>query len=121
MKILKIVGNLVLVSMLTACATITANPGSENVEIVSVEQIDGDWGEECSRITDVSAEVGPNPSTESTGTPSEVEARNKAHEVGATHVAVERRESFLCNLAGNRSPEAEQTCYYLPATAYDCG
>ena len=114
----------VLAFFVTGCATtVSPIPESDSVRIISTEQVEGVGGEKCERLGDATARVGPSPKTEAQGTPSEVEARNRAYQMGATHVAVGTEERFECNAFGRRAEGSHGTgysCYKLPATAYRC-
>lgn len=103
------------------CAEIRPKPGSDEVEIISKQQVGGDWGNQCKRLGNTTARVGPNPSSErSTLSPAEIEARNKAYTRGATHVAVGSEKGYACNLSGNQCGTCGYSCTELPATAYKC-
>lgn len=103
------------------CAEISPIPGSEEVEIISKQQVGGDWGNQCQRLGNTTARVGPNPSSEGSNlSPAEVEARNKAYSRGATHVAVGSERGYPCRMSGNQCGTCGYSCIELPATAYKC-
>lgn len=117
-----LVGGLVaLVSLVAACAhQVEAQPGSSKVEIISKQQVGGDWGSRCERLGNITARVGPNPESKANLSAAEVAVRNKAHEKGATHVAVGQTSSYSCNITRSQCGTCSYTCEELPATAYNC-
>jgi hypothetical protein len=109
------------VGLVNGCAEIRPKPGSEKVEIISKQQVGGDWGNQCKRLGNTTVQVGPNPSSEGSSlSPAEIEARNKAYTRGATHVAVGSEDGYACNLSGNHCGTCGYSCNELPATAYKC-
>jgi hypothetical protein len=112
---------LLCAGLASGCATIEPEPGSEKVEIVDRQQLDDNWGEKCERLGNTRVQVGPDPRTEETNlSPAEVEARNKAAERGATHVAVGAEEAYACRLGGKKCGTCGYQCVEMPATAYKC-
>lgn len=112
---------LLCAGLASGCATIEPEPGSEKVELVDRQQLDDNWGEKCERLGNTRVQVGPDPRTEETNlSPAEVEARNKAAERGATHVAVGAEEAYACRLGGKKCGTCGYQCVEMPATAYKC-
>jgi hypothetical protein len=114
------VGIFVVVS--AGCAGVEVTPGSKDVEIVSQQRLGSGWGEDCERLGTVRATVGPlvSPSADEGLSKTEVEVRNKAYEMGATHAAVGSQVTYNCNSFGMRCGDCSGQCFERTATAYKC-
>jgi hypothetical protein len=106
-----------MIALASGCATIAPLPGSDEVDVISKQQVGGDWGSKCERVKRIKAsDEGKRLEVEGSNlTALEVKLRNKAYQAHATHVSVGSAYTEVNGWGAYSTPIT-----ILPGTAYRC-